>query len=70
VRGTRSKDIVIAARHPAGPARSWATVPGHGPRPYEPDGGGAAAVGRTPELRAGAVAAVAAVVAVVAVVQP
>jgi hypothetical protein len=50
VRGSRLKDIVIDARHPAGLARFWATVLGYELRPYEPDDiAFLASIGRTPE---------------------
>ena len=50
MKGTRLKDIVIDARHPAGLARFWATVLGFEVRPYEEDDVAfLASIGRTPE---------------------
>jgi hypothetical protein len=50
VQGTRLKDIVIDARHPAGLARFWATVLGYQVRPYEADDiAFLTSIGRTPE---------------------
>jgi hypothetical protein len=50
VKGTRLKDIVIDARHPAGLARFWATVLGYQVRPYEQDDVEfLTSIGRTPE---------------------
>ena len=50
MKGSRLKDIVIDARHPAGLARFWATVLGYQVRAYEQDDiAFLASIGRTPE---------------------